>query len=264
MRISVQPESPGDLELCREAASRLGLCLNSDDPDLVLTVSNQNGLSLCCPQIDPKANLEISFTTGTNRHRRQFGGGKSQLIAKAVGIKSGNKPTVLDITAGLGRDAFVFASLGLDVVAIEKNPVLAYMLEVAKQNALENTSEISDDTLTATLERLEIVESDALELLSKARVNGKQFSAEVVYMDPMFPGRKKSAAVKKEMRILQELVGDDGSNDSFLLECALVHASHRVVVKRPRLAPAISGPKPSYALEGKSTRFDVYSLKSFG
>lgn len=39
-------------------------------------------------------------------------------------------------------------------------------------------------------------------------------------------------------------------------------ASHRVVVKRPRKAPCIEGPKPSHALDGKSSRYDIYPKKA--
>ncbi len=38
-------------------------------------------------------------------------------------------------------------------------------------------------------------------------------------------------------------------------------AGKRVVVKRPRKAPVISGPAPSYSLEGKSSRYDIYAKK---
>ncbi|WP_192814790.1 class I SAM-dependent methyltransferase, partial [Pseudomonas avellanae] len=39
-------------------------------------------------------------------------------------------------------------------------------------------------------------------------------------------------------------------------------ATHRVVVKRPRKAPCIDGPKPGYALDGKSSRYDIYPRKA--
>ncbi|MCB1616251.1 MAG: class I SAM-dependent methyltransferase, partial [Pseudomonadales bacterium] len=54
-----------------------------------------------------KGAIFVDFAGGKNCHRRQFGGGKSQSIAKAVGIRSGFFPSVLDVTAGFGADAFV-------------------------------------------------------------------------------------------------------------------------------------------------------------
>ncbi len=84
---------------------------------------------------------------------------------------------------------------------------------------------------------------------------------QVIYLDPMFPHRDKSALVKKEMRLFRPIAGDDDDAPE-LLAAALALAPHRGVVKRPRKAPAVAGEKPGYALEGKSSRFDVYARKS--
>ena len=77
----------------------------------------------------------------------------------------------------------------------------------------------------------------------------------------MFPHRDKTALVKKEMRLFRPLVGDDDDAPA-LLDASLALATHRVIVKRSRKAPAIAGEKPSYVLEGKSSRFDIYPKKS--
>ena len=73
----------------------------------------------------------------------------------------------------------------------------------------------------------------------------------------MFPSRDKSALVKKEMRIFKEILGTDGDSDK-LLEAALPKAKHRVVVKRPRKSPHLIDKKPTYIMEGKANRFDIY------
>jgi 16S rRNA (guanine1516-N2)-methyltransferase len=85
---------------------------------------------------------------------------------------------------------------------------------------------------------------------------------QLIYLDPMFPQHAESALAKKEMRLLRPLVGDD-EDAPVLLAAALSLASHRIVVKRPRLAGTIGGTAPAYALEGKSCRFDVYPKRSF-
>jgi 16S rRNA (guanine1516-N2)-methyltransferase len=64
------------------------------------------------------------------------------------------------------------------------------------------------------------------------------------------------------MALFRTLVGSDADAD-VLLAPALDLASHRVVVKRPRLAPDLAGHKPSYRLEGKANRFDIYVNQSF-
>jgi 16S rRNA (guanine1516-N2)-methyltransferase len=83
----------------------------------------------------------------------------------------------------------------------------------------------------------------------------------VVYLDPMFPGRNKSAAVKKEMQVFHHLVGPD-ADASELLAAALGRARQRVVVKRPRLADPVAGPPPDHVLEGVRNRFDLYTKLS--
>src|SRR5690606_8938845 len=71
----------------------------------------------------------VDFIGGAVGHRRRFGGGRGQPLAKAVGLKGGENPRVLDATAGLGRDAFVLACLGSVVTLVERSPVVAALLE---------------------------------------------------------------------------------------------------------------------------------------
>lgn len=189
----------------------------------------------------------VDFVDGAVAHRRKFGGGRGQLIAKAVGLKSGANPTVLDATAGLGRDAFVLASLGCTVTMFERSPVVAALL---------------DDGLTRGYQDAEIGEwlSQRLTLQHHNSIEGLSQltdSHEVVYLDPMYPHRKKSAQVKKEMRVFQSLVGSDPDADD-LLPLALNAATKRVVVKRPSYADFLNDKKPSMQLDSKANRFDVY------
>lgn len=190
----------------------------------------------------------VDFVEGTVGHRRRFGGGRGQLVAKAVGIKKGFIPTVIDATAGLGRDAFVLARLGCQVRMIERSAVVAELLRDGMRRALQ------DADVAEIIERMSLEVADAKEYLAGLdEVN----RPDVVYVDPMHPERTKAALVKKEMRLFRALVGGD-EDDSALLQAALIAARKRVVVKRPRKAAAIEGPQPSLVYEGKSTRFDVY------
>jgi 16S rRNA (guanine1516-N2)-methyltransferase len=193
--------------------------------------------------------VSACFVSGKAEHRRKFGGGRGQLIAKAVGLKNGIIPSVLDATAGLGRDAFVLASLGCKVQLLERSPVISELLSCALQVA--QSSEIADIIARMTLET-----ADAVQWLN-AQV-GK--IADVIYLDPMYPQREKSSLVKKEMRVFKELVGTD-MDDSALLAAALDKARYRIVVKRPRKGVVIEGPAPTYQLNGKSSRYDIYALK---
>ncbi|MDX2465569.1 MAG: class I SAM-dependent methyltransferase [Porticoccus sp.] len=225
------------------------------------------GLSLL--QLGRKAPgpVRCDFLGGATQHRRLYGGGKGQDIAKAVGLHhKGFKPQVLDLTAGLGRDGFVLASLGASVVMLERNPIVFALLEDglsrAREGVLNQSSmdEVAD--LAGVLSRISSVGLDACTYLSQLeeQSNSDERYPDVIYVDPMFPAREKSSKVKKEMQLFHQLVGadDDGSD---LLPLALKKVTYRVVVKRPVHAPFLAEQKPGYSLKGKSTRFDIYPIK---
>ncbi len=191
----------------------------------------------------------VDFINGPLAYRRRHGGGRRQPLAKAVGLKGGTNPTVLDATAGLGRDAFVLACLGCKVRLVERSPVIAALV----RDGLERAAQ--DPEIGAIVqERLCLTVADSCLLLAGLSEGERP---EVVYLDPMYPHRGKAALVKKEMRLLRELVGDD-SDASTLLAAALRCARRRVVAKRPRLAPALEGPRPTMSITAENTRFDVY------
>ena len=195
--------------------------------------------------------VRVDFVEGALAHRRLHGGGSGQMIAKAVGIQPGVRPSVLDATAGLGRDAFVLAQLGCPLTLIERQPIIAALLADGIERAR------TDPEVGPIVERMQLLHGNAITLMQAWSGEAPQ----VIYVDPMFPHREKSALVKKEMRVFRPLVGDDDDAPA-LLAAALALASHRVVVKRPRKAPPIDGPAPGYVLEGKSSRYDIYPLKT--
>lgn len=198
--------------------------------------------------------LKVDFTVGKVAHRRQFGGGRGQLIARACGFAAGITPSVVDATAGLGRDAFVLASLGAKVLMIERVPAIAALLE----DGLNRARQYAETADIAA--RMQLSIGDASRELA-AFVEEVGFAPQVVHLDPMFPHREKSALVKKEMRLFRELAGDDHDAPR-LLDAALETATHRVVVKRPRKAPPIDGPAPQHVIEGKTSRYDLYVHRS--
>ena len=220
------------------------------DSDSVLQLGSE-GLQLSIRAADASGPIRVDFVGGAVAHRRQFGGGSGQMIAKAVGIQPGVRPVVVDATAGLGRDGFVLASLGCDVTLIERQPLIAALLEDGLLRARD------DSVVGPIIARMRLLPGNAIELMRAW--NGPV--PQVIYLDPMFPHRDKSALVKKEMRLFRPLVGDDDDAPA-LLDAALALASHRVVVKRPRKAPAVGGVVPGYVLEGNSSRFDIYPKKS--
>lgn len=167
---------------------------------------------------------------------------RRQPLARAIGKKT---KTVVDATAGYCQDALLLALMGFQVTAIERSPLVAALA----RDGLQRFAAHSGVKLTR---RLHLVTGDAMALLPSMAAR-----PEVVYLDPMFPAkRKKSAAVKKEMRLLREVVGDD-ADALALLEVSRRTALERVVVKRPDDAPPLA-PDPSMSIAGKLVRYDVY------
>ncbi|WP_339079769.1 class I SAM-dependent methyltransferase [Pseudomonas sp. TMP9] len=247
-RIRMQALVPHLAEAAAGWARRLGLPLEGDS-EFALQLG-EDGLQLV--ELGPHAPgpVRVDFVEGAVAHRRLFGGGTGQMIAKAVGVQAGVRPRVLDATAGLGRDAFVLASLGCEMTLIERQPLVAALLEDGLARAALNRE------VAAITAHMQLLTGNAIELMRAWQGEPPQ----VIYLDPMFPHRDKSALVKKEMRLFRPFVGDDLDAPA-LLEAALQLATHRVVVKRPRKAPLIEGAKPGYALEGKSSRYDIYPKK---
>ncbi|CAG8866141.1 Ribosomal RNA small subunit methyltransferase J [Pseudomonas fluorescens] len=248
--IRVEALAPEFQAQASEWAQRLGLPLMDAQAGFAVQVG-ADGLQI--QQLGPQAPgpVRVDFVEGQAAHRRLFGGGNGQMIAKAVGIAQGVRPQVLDCTAGLGKDAFVLASLGCQMTLIERQPLIAALLEDGLARAR------GDDEIGPIVARMRLLTGNAIEHMCQWQGEPPQ----VIYLDPMFPHREKSALVKKEMRVFRPLVGDDLDAPA-LLEAALALATHRVVVKRPRKAPIIEGAKPSHSLEGKSSRYDIYSKKA--
>ncbi|WP_150540103.1 class I SAM-dependent methyltransferase [Actinobacillus vicugnae] len=191
--------------------------------------------------------IAVNFVDGTMAHRRKFGGGRGEAVAKAVGIKGDYLPTVIDATAGLGRDAFVLAAVGCKVLLVERNPIVAALLEDGLARAY------ADPEIGAFMQqRMILADERNISLLDPV-----QQVADVVYLDPMYPHKQKSALVKKEMRVFQHLVGADLDSDDFFLPAKAL-AGKRVVVKRPDYAPFLADQKPDFSQTTKNHRFDVY------
>ncbi|MFW0063810.1 MAG: class I SAM-dependent methyltransferase [Coxiella endosymbiont of Dermacentor silvarum] len=197
---------------------------------------------------DPRAPgpVYVDFLKGSLHRRLVNGVIKGQLISRAISLKGHSNPTVLDLTAGLGRDAFILANLGCKITMLERNSIIAALLKEGLARAQTAAANWFNSL------QLKLIEIEAQSYLSTLKTY-----YDVIYIDPMYPIRKKSALVKKAMRVLRQVVGKDEDAPQ-LLERALKKVRHRVVVKRPRLAPKLTDAHPSLSYEGKSSRFDVY------
>jgi len=193
--------------------------------------------------------LRVDFVSGAVAHRLRFGGGRGQALAKAMGLRAGKTPVIVDATAGLGRDAFLLASLGAHVTLIERSDKMHALLTDGMDRAL-----IAGGPLSDIISRMTLLKGDAKALLA-------DLDCEAVLIDPMHPPRKNSALVKQELRQVRDIVGtDDDAAD--LVNVALAHAKNRVVLKWPAKADPIAGVRPfSHQILGKSTRYDVFMLE---
>ena len=153
--------------------------------------------------------------------------------------------TLVDATAGFGRDAVRALGLGFEVTAVERAPVVfALLVDAAARARL-------GQTLAPALDRLRVTFGDAAEVLGAMQ-------PDVVYLDPMFSKLKSTAKSPKEMQLLQELLGEvDPRDEARVFEAARAAARRRVVVKRA-LKSRPDGPAPSHAFKGQSVRYDVY------
>jgi len=259
--------SPHNAQRAADLAARLQLPLLQEGEapaaDVVATLRyDDGGLQLAPADQRQSGPVRVDFDGGAIAHRLQGG---AELIAKAVRGRSKQPLQVLDATAGLGRDSFVLASREFNVRMLERSPIVAALLA----DGLERAQTACDARLSEIVSRMTLTAIDAIPYLQA--LDAAQYP-DVIYLDPMFPPSDKSALVKKEMRLFQQLFHsghervehEDGAanNHAELLRQARRCARLRVVVKRPRKAEALAGQAPDYALEGKSVRFDVYVTKA--
>ena len=257
----------GSLAVCFESISLKAQAQSLAD-DLMLELVGQQGetceadkeLLLCVthaglglkPAGARQKPVYVDFVGGAMGHRTRGLSRGAEPIGKAVGIRGKGGLYVVDATAGLGRDAFILASLGCRVLMLENHPVMALMLRDGMQRASRNLQ------AAVTINRMRLRISDALCWLDLFDESASQ-RPDVIYLDPMFPPRNKAAKVKKEMQVLHSLLVGCGDGAG-LLDAALKVSGKRVVVKRPAKAAPLQGKEPDFRVGGKTSRFDVYLI----
>lgn len=168
-----------------------------------------------------------------------------ELLVRAARVRGVEAPTAVDATAGLGEDSLLLAAAGFTVTMFEKDPVIAALLRDALERAAANPE------LAPVAARMTLVEGDSV-----AGLRDLGFSPDVVFLDPMFPERTKSAAVKKKFQLLHHLERPC-DNEEELLGAALAAGPRKVVIKRPPKGPWLAGARPSHSVAGKAVRYDV-------
>lgn len=231
-----------DMLIARGLASR-----EEQDPDGLVLTCGPMGLTLTARGTDQPLSLHLDFVRGPQGYRLAHAGQAREDLIRALGrLPRGS--TVLDASTGLGRDSLVLAARGFQVSALERHPILAALFSDALQRAARHPA------LESVLARLDFHLADARAWLAQ---NDLLFDAAI--FDPMFPPRRKDAAVKKEMQIVHRLLGANADPDApATLAVLRRHVRRRVLVKRPLHAPHLGGLTPAHELRGRSTRFDIY------
>lgn len=247
--MGVFSDAPLHLEAAAALAHRLSLPLLPALPSAGLVLQlDARGLALRDTRPGAPGAVRADFAPLARQRATSLRG---EAVARAVGLKGGQELTVIDATAGLGKDAFVLASLGARVHLIERSPVIAALLA----DALERGRQ--DPALATIVARMSLHSGDALALLPTLAA---ATAAAAIYLDPMYPEDSTKGQVKKDMQLLRALLGP-ATDFETLFQTALACAPRRLVVKRPRRAPPLPGRLPSHSIDGRSTRFDVYMAR---
>lgn len=214
------------------------------EPGLLYLKVSRDGLSLM------RDGMELRPDFAEMLPRIKQGALQREMLVKAARVKGVEAPRAVDATAGLGEDSLLLAAAGFTVTLCEADPVIAALLE----DALARAS--AHEVLGPIVERMRLVAGDSRITLERAGAStGAQ--PDVVYLDPMFPGRTKSAAVKKKFQLIHGLERPtEPLDEESLLQAALVARPRKVVIKRPVKGPYLAGVKPSHAIAGKAVRYD--------
>lgn len=227
LEISTSPESPFLLQ--RDSFGRLSL------QDL---------------RLSPMKPVCIDFLSTQNSHKRQTLKNKNQVLFKALGVKSGESQSLLDLTAGWGGDALMFAEMGFRVVSLEKNPIIFLLLEDGLQRFY--SSSLNDPIIRDKRIQFQFVEAELFLRQSKKQ------SFDIVYFDPMFSEKSKGALSSGRIQLLQSLTGfSDPLPPQELFQEACRVCKNRFIVKRPGRSRPLFEPV-DHRYPGKSIFYDMY------
>ncbi len=217
-------------------AKELGLVIDNQAENRLLIASEKVELT-----IKPFLPMSINFEAKFWQKRRDEG--KKQALVRACNPRAGL--SIIDATAGWGRDAAILASFGAKVTMLERNPIMQVLLE----NALLRASGSHKPLL------LSLHKENAIHFFQQLRPENYP---DIVYIDPMHPPRQKTALVKKDLQVLQNLIGCDEDADQ-LINLARARVRQKVVVKWPQQLRALLPCQQS--ISGKTVRFDIYLPK---
>lgn len=230
-------ESEAELKPAMELARQFGLIIDNQILPRLSVTSEQ--LVLLTEKFKP---FSVDFTS--NKWQKRRDAGKMQGLVRAC--KPQKDMRIIDATAGWGRDSAILASFGAQVLMLERQPFMAALL----QDALERLAILEESSISLSLLFTEA--NQYLQQLQEADF------PDLIYIDPMHPTRQKNALVKKDMQVLQQILGPD--EDAYeLLTLAMQRTRNKVVLKWPQRQKPLD--KPHMSIPGKTVRFDIYLRK---
>ena len=230
----------GQKDMAESFSRRTGSPIVNKPGDYLTVLFDSKGVSLSGFGLSYQGDFENML------HRVTNGRLQHEMLAKAVKTDPENLKAI-DATAGMGEDSLLLAACGYQVTLYEQNPVIAILLKDALRRAKKNT------VLKDIVSRMQLVEGDSIEHLNK-----RLDPVDVIYLDPMFPGRQKSGLINKKLQLIQKLE-PPCSKETALFDAAMAAQPSKIIVKRPLKSPYLDERVPSYSLKGKAIRYDCYS-----
>ena len=230
----------GQKDMAESFSRRTGSPIVNKPGDYLTVLFDSKGVSLSGFGLSYQGDFENML------HRVTNGRLQHEMLAKAVKTDQENLKAI-DATAGMGEDSLLLAACGYQVTLYEQNPVIAILLKDALRRAKKNT------VLKDIVSRMQLVEGDCIEHLNK-----RLDPVDVIYLDPMFPGRQKSGLINKKLQLIQKLE-PPCSKETALFDAAMAAQPSKIIVKRPLKSPYLDERVPSYSLKGKAIRYDCYS-----
>lgn len=230
----------GQKDMAESFSRRTGSPIVNKPGDYLTVLFDSKGVSLSGFGLSYQGDFENML------HRVTNGRLQHEMLAKAVKTDQENLKAI-DATAGMGEDSLLLAACGYQVTLYEQNPVIAILLKDALRRAKKNT------VLKNIVSRMQLVEGDSIEHLNK-----RLDPVDVIYLDPMFPGRQKSGLINKKLQLIQKLE-PPCSKETALFDAAMAAQPSKIIVKRPLKSPYLDERVPSYSLKGKAIRYDCYS-----
>lgn len=230
----------GQKDMAESFSRRTGSPIVNKPGDYLTVLFDSKGVSLSGFGLSYQGDFENML------HRVTNGRLQHEMLAKAVKTDQENLKAI-DATAGMGEDSLLLAACGYQVTLYEQNPVITILLKDALRRAKKNT------VLKDIVSRMQLVEGDSIEHLNK-----RLDPVDVIYLDPMFPGRQKSGLINKKLQLIQKLE-PPCSKETALFDAAMAAQPSKIIVKRPLKSPYLDERVPSYSLKGKAIRYDCYS-----